>query len=211
MGARFNNDKQGSDGWKLARCGHATASRFADIIAGKGQREAYMWQLVGERSIGGPLRDSGGMAKDWGHGSEPLFRREYMARTGNLVREVGFAQHARIKWVGASSDGLVIGQNGGIEGKSPFNSGIHARTLSKGMPDAHHWQVQGNCWVLELDWVDFLSYDPAFPAPHDLFIQHVKRNERDIKFLQQEVKKFLAEVQVACNEIQTTNLKEMTQ
>lgn len=204
MVVRYFNDPQGSAEWHKRRAGHATASRFADIMAGKGAREAYLYELVAERLAGGPMRDAGGQAKDWGHEAEDLARQLYCQRTGNLVQQVGFGLHGRMKWVGASSDGLVIGQPLGIEIKSPFNSGIHARTLDKGMPDAHHWQTQGNCWVLELEAIDFISFDPAFPAPHDLYIQQVKRREADIKDLAHQVKTFLAEVQVAVSDIQTT-------
>lgn len=203
---RFIDCIQGTPEWHRARAGHATASRFADIMAGKGAREAYLYELVAERLAGGPMRDSGGQAKEWGHEAEDLARRFYCGRTGNLVRQVGFAIHSRIKWCGASSDGLVIGQSRGIEIKSPFNSGIHARTLAQGMPDAHWWQTQGNCWVIELDAIDFLSFDPAFPAPHDLYIQEVKRDETAIKDLQHHVKLFLADVQIALNDIQTTTI-----
>lgn len=201
---RFFDVVQGTPAWFAVRAGHATASRFGDIMAGKGQREAYLWEVVAERLAGGPMRDSGGQAKEWGQEAEDLARRLYCARTGNLVKQVGFAVHSRIKYCGASSDGLVIGDKRGIEVKSPFNSGVHARTLGKGMPDAHHWQTQGNCWVLELDALDFLSYDPAFPSPHDLYIQEVKRREADIKDLAHAVKQFLAEVQVAVSDIQST-------
>jgi hypothetical protein len=202
---RFIDCIQGSPEWHAARAGFATSSRFADIMAGKGAREAYMWELVGERLTGGPLRDSGGIAKDWGHEAEDMARQIYQQRTGNLVRQVGFAVHSRIKWVGASGDGIVIGQPGGIEIKSPYNSGIHARTLALGVPDAHYWQTQGECWVFEWDWVDFLSFDPAFRAPHDLYIQQVRADKSAIRCLEQEVKRFLAEVNVALNDIQTTN------
>lgn len=201
---RFIQCEQGSQEWHKARAGHATASRFADIMAKGKPRELYMWELVAERLAGGPIRDSGGMAKEWGHEAEDLARKAYQGRTGHLCRKVGFALHSRMKWVGASSDSLVIGERGGVEIKCPFNSAIHARTLVQGMPDAHHWQTQGNLWVIELEWIDFLSYDPAFNAPHDLYIQNIKRNERDIKALSQEVKLFLAEVNVALNDIQPT-------
>jgi hypothetical protein len=202
---RFIDCVQGTPEWHAARAGHATSSRFADIMAGKGAREGYMWELVAERLAGGALRDSGGIAKDWGHEAEDLARQLYQQRTGNLVRQVGFAVHSRIKWVGASGDGIVIGQPGGIEIKSPYNSGIHARTLALGMPEIHHWQTVGECWIFEWEWVDFLSFDPAFPAPHDLHIQQIRPSKSDIKHCEQEVKRFLAEVNVALNDIQTTN------
>jgi putative phage-type endonuclease len=188
---------QGSDAWHTYRAGHATASRFGDILAGKGAREAYMWELVAERLIGGPMRDTGGVAKAWGTDAEDMARRAYMVRTGRMVKQVGFAVHDRIKWCGASSDGLITSERGGIEIKSPFNSGIHVRTLASGMPDIHAAQTQGNLWVLDLDWIDFISYDPALPDPLDLYVQRIERRPSEIKYLEGEVKKFLAEANIA--------------
>jgi len=203
MPPRFIECVQGSDEWHAYRAGHATASRFADILAGKGARDAYLWEMVGER-MAGPRRDAGGMAKAWGHDSEDLARQQYVIRTGERVQQVGFALHSKIRWCGASSDGLV-GADGFVEIKSPFNSGIHARTLAQGMPGMHDAQLQGNAWILERKWGMFLSYDPAFTAPHDLYMQRVERDDRFIKHLEGEVKKFLAEVAVAVRDIQNSN------
>jgi predicted phage-related endonuclease len=200
----FLDAPQGSEEWHQNRSGHATASRFVDIIGSAASREAYLWELVAERLVGTGKRDSGGMAKRWGHESEPPARREYQIRTGNLVREVGFAVLERQKWVGCSSDGVVIDSTGCIEIKSPFNSGIHARTLALGMPPEHLAQTQGNLMVLRREWIDFLSFDPSFPAPYNLFIQHHERNEKYIAMLDIEVKKFLAEVSIAVKDIKST-------
>lgn len=199
---RFLECVQGSPEWHSYRAGHATASRFADIMAGKGAREAYLYELVAER-LAGPMRDAGGMAKDWGSEAEDLARKAYMIRTGDFVQQVGFAVHDRIKWVGASTDGIV-GLDGLVEIKSPFNSGIHARTLAQGMPDAHYWQVLGNLWIYNRQWLDFCSFDPAFPAPYDLYIKRIDRVESSIKHLEKEVKSFLAEVAVATRDIQNS-------
>lgn len=200
---RFVKCVQGEQGWHDARAGHATASRFGDILAGKGAREAYMWELVAER-LAGPMRDAGGMAKSWGTDAEDLARREFCARTGELVEQVGLALHDRIKWCACSTDGLVA-HHAFIEIKSPFNSGIHARTLAKGMPDIHIPQVMGNAWILRRDQPIFISYDPAFEKPYNCFIQYLKRDEKFIKHLEAEVKNFLAEVAVATHDIQHSN------
>lgn len=198
---RFIDCVQGSQEWMDARAGHASASRFGDILAGKGARDAYMWELVAER-MAGPMRDSGGIARDWGTQAEDLARKAYAIRTGNFVRQVGFAIHDRIRWVGGSADGLV-GDEGLVEIKSPFNSGVHARTLALGMPDFHYWQCLGNLWIYERKWLDFCSFDPAYGAPHDLYVQRVERSESSIKHLEKEVKLFLAEVAVAVRDIQS--------
>lgn len=194
---RFLDCVQGSPEWYTYRAGHATASRFGDILAGKGAREAYLWELVAERLIGGPMRDVGGIAQSWGTDAEDLARRAYMVRTGRMVKQVGFAVHDRIKWCGASSDGLILSERGGIEIKSPFNSSIHVRTIAQGMPDMHGPQTQGNLWVLDLDWIDFISYDPALPYPLDLYVQRIERRQNEIKYIEHEVKRFLAEVNIA--------------
>lgn len=201
LGPRFLDAPQGSPLWFEHRAGHATASRFGDILAGGDRREAYKWQLVAERLFG-IGRDGGGRAKEWGHEAEPLARKEYEWRTLNQVREVGFAVHGRIKWLGCSSDGLVDEQ-GSIEVKSPFNHAIQARTLLLGMPEEHKPQTQGNLWVLEREWIDFLSFDPSAPAPLNLYIERFTRDEDYIKVLEKEVKLFLAEVAIAVKEIKT--------
>jgi putative phage-type endonuclease len=204
MAVRFIDCVQGSPEWFKARAGHATASRFAAIMGTKEARNRYMWELVAERLTGVTRRDSGGQAKEWGHDAERIARELYMERSGEIVRQVGFAQMLRPKWVGCSSDGLVMGQPIGIEIKSPFDSSVHAETLGLGMPDLHHWQTQGNLWVLELEELHFISFDPSFPVPHDLYIEQIRRREGDIKELQHQVKLFLAEVNTALQDIQCT-------
>lgn len=200
---RFITAEQGTQEWHDARAGHATASRFRDIIAGKGAREAYLYELVGERLANSAKREHSSKTMEWGHVNEPLAREEYKIRTGNLVQLTGFAVHSRIMWCGASSDGLVD-KDGATEIKSPFNSGIHARTLAKGMPEDHIWQTQGNLLVLERQWIDFCSYDPHFDSPYNLFIQRVERNEQLIKKLTVEIKSFLNDVSIAVADIKAS-------
>lgn len=203
----FFDVAQQTEEWHAVRIGHATASRFRDILAGKKARELYLYELVAERLAGEAKRAISSKSLDWGNGSEPLARKEFEIQTGEFVRQVGFAAHAKIKWVGASSDGLV-GDDGAVEIKSPFNSGIHARTLALGMPDDHEPQTQGNLWVLERQWIAFCSYDPSFPSPYNLYIERFQRDEKYIKYLELEVKKFLAEVTVAVRDIKNSKTKE---
>lgn len=198
---RFFEAEQGTQEWHDVRSGHASASRFKDILAGKGARESYMYQLVGERLAGKASRQHSSKTLDWGHTNEPPAREEYKIQTGNLIQLVGFATHSKILWVGASSDGLV-GDDGAIEIKSPFSFGVHARTLDLGMPDDHFSQVQGNLWILDRKWIDFCSYEPELPSPYNLHIQRFHRDESFIKHLEKEVKLFLAEVAVAVKDIQ---------
>jgi putative phage-type endonuclease len=194
---------QGSTDWLRARAGHATASRFCDILAvskrdGKPlkARDDYLMELVVEQITGEPIASASSYAMQWGTDAEPYARAAYEAATGAMVREVGFAKHKVHNWIGASSDGLV-GQAGGIEIKCPFNSAVHLSTWAEGMPEAHKAQVFGQMWILGVDWIDFCSYDPRMQngAAHlKLYRQRVERDDKYITELEDQVLTFLAEV-----------------
>ena len=200
---------QGSIDWLRERCGHATASKFCDILAvskrdGKPlkARDDYLMQLVVERVTGEPTISASSFAMQWGTDAEPFARSEYELVTGATVKEVDFIKHASIPFVGASSDGMVD-DKGGIEIKCPNNSGIHLQTWSDGMPDHHTAQVQGQMWVLNLAWIDFCSYDPRMQngASHlKLYIQRIERDQKYIDDLEKQVVAFLAEVELKVNE-----------
>lgn len=194
---------QGGASWLQQRAGHATASRFADILAVSKRdgrplkaREDYLMELVVERITGEPIESASSFAMKWGTDAEPYARAQYESDTGLIVREVGFVKHKVHEWVGASSDGLV-GERGGIEIKSPFNSAIHLATWQDGMPEHHKPQVFGQMWILDLDWVDFCSYDPRMQNGGEhlkLYRHRVMRDQSYIDSLERDVLDFLQEV-----------------
>lgn len=194
---------QGTADWLRARAGHATASRFCDILAvskkdGKPlkARDDYLMELVVEQITGEPIISARSYAMQWGTDAEPYARAAYEAATGSMVREVGFAKHKAHQWVGASSDGLVGGA-GAIEIKCPFNSAIHLSTWADGMPEHHKPQIFGQMWILGVDWIDFCSYDPRMQnggAHLKLYRQRIERDQKYIDNLENEVLNFLGEV-----------------
>ena len=193
---------QGGADWLRERAGHATASRFCDILAVKRDgtpskaRDDYLMELVVEQITGEPIESASSFAMKWGTDAEPYARAQYEADTGSMVREVGFVKHPTIEWVGASSDGLV-GASGGVEIKCPFNSAIHLQTWADGMPEHHKPQVYGQMWVLGLEWIDFCSYDPRMQnggAHLKLYRQRIMRDDAYIADLEKQVQTFLAEV-----------------
>jgi len=194
---------QGSDDWLRARAGHATASRFCDILAASKKdgkplkaRDDYLMELVVEQITGEPIFSASSYAMQWGTASEPYARAAYERTTGSLVREVGFVKHKTHAWVGASSDGLV-GASGGIEIKCPFNSAVHLATWEGGMPEHHQAQVYGQMWILDLEWIDFCSYDPRMlgDGQHlQLYRQRIQRDQKYIDELEDKVLNFLSEV-----------------
>jgi len=191
---------QGTAEWLLERLGHASASRFADILAVsvkgvplKG-REDYLMQLVTERLYGRATESASSQAMQWGKESEPLARAAYEVETGCIVTESDFVKHPTIPFVGCSPDGLIGGE-GGYESKCPANSAIHMATWRDGMPKAHIAQVQGCMWVTGRKWWDFISYDPRATPAFRLYIKRIQRDDDYIEKLETEVTKFLRDVE----------------
>lgn len=195
---------QGSEAWFAARLGRATASRFSDILATVKTGEAaarrnYRAQLICERLTGAAAESFESPAMKWGTENEPFARMAYEARTGEIVQETGFIQHAELM-TGASPDGL-IGETGGFECKCP-NTATHIDTLLKGMPAEHMAQIQGCMWLANRDWWDFVSYDPRLPENLQLYVQRVPRDEEYITKLAASVKVFLGEVDMLILELE---------
>ena len=191
---------QGSAAWLFERVGYVTASRFRDVLdklkSGKpgAKREAYLMELVVERLTGQPSDHYASTAMQWGSDQEQRSRMAYEAATGAMVEETGFIKHPTLPMVGGSPDGL-IGEAGGWESKSPYNSAVHLRTVLAGaMHDEHRAQVQGLMWITGRKWWSFQSYDPRLPAPLNVFVRHIDRDDAYIATLEQEVVAFSAEV-----------------
>lgn len=189
--------EQGSIEWFQERAGKATASRFKDIIATIKSGEAavrrnYKAQLVVERLTGVAQETYTNAAMQYGTETEPLARIAYEFRTDNKVSEVGFIQHKELL-AGCSPDGL-IGTDGGVEIKCPFQSAVHIETLLNGMPKEHMAQIQGTLWITGRSWWDFVSFDPRLPAHLQLYIKRVERDSEYIENLEAEILEFLDEV-----------------
>lgn len=199
---------QGSAAWLFERVGYCTASRFKDVLAklksGKsGEKcETYLMELVIERLTGQPTDHFTSAAMQWGIDQEQRSRMDYEAHTGRMVEESGFIKHPTLHWVGGSPDGL-IGEDGGWESKSPYNSANHIYTLLEGMPAKHMPQIQGLMWLTGRKWWDFQSYDPRLPEPLSRYVQRIERDDAYIAALEQEVIAFNAEVAAMMNALES--------
>jgi hypothetical protein len=70
--------------------------------------------------------------------------------------------------------------------------------LVGGYPSEHKAQVQGNLWITGRTYWDFVSYCPDMPTKETrLYIHRVFRDEPYIETLEAEVRRFLADVEIA--------------
>ena len=201
-------DIQGSDEWFEARRGRATASCFADVLA-KGQgitRKKYMLKIVTERLTGKVAESFSNVHTDRGTEQEPFARMRYAADTGRIVDEAEFYTHPTIKWLGASPDGLLHDTGGLLEIKCPNTQTHLGYLLDKKAPAAYINQMQTQMWVTGRAWCDFVSYDPRVPEHLQLFIVRLDRDDALIERMEEEVHKFLGEVEVLINQLENKNV-----
>lgn len=204
---------QGSAEWFAERCGKATASRIADIIATtktgfSASRANYAAQLIAERLTGVPAESFKNAAMEWGSATEGEAKDAYSFYTGHTVEEVGFIAHPRIVNAGASPDGH-IGEDGSLEAKCP-NTSTHIDTLlGATVPGKYICQIQWQMACSGRAWTDFISYDPRMPESMRLFVKRVQRDNAMIADLEGKVSEFLAEVDATVTSLTTKfNLKD---
>ena len=77
-----------------------------------------------------------------------------------------------------------------IEIKCPKTTTQIETFLSGKMPSGHKPQVQGQLWVAERDWCDFVSFDPRINGASSYMCVRVERDEEYISTLKSAVEVF---------------------
>jgi putative phage-type endonuclease len=187
--------EQGTPEWLELRMGRSTGSRYKDVLAG-GQgatRRSYMVELAAEVLTSAPQPTFSNEAMRWGTETEPQARSMYELNNGVEVEQVSFVSHESIN-TGVSPDGFP-GSDGLVEFKCP-NTKTQIETFLKGdMPTGHKAQVQGQMWVAEREWCDFVSFDPRIIGDAGYFQKRIYRDEKYIKELEEKLKIFDEELQ----------------
>lgn len=180
----FNDIEQGSVEWFAARAGIPTASRFATVMAkGEGKTRAeYMRKLAGEIITGELAEGYTTSHMERGKLMEDEARETYAFINSVEPYQVGFIRSGD---KGASPDSL-IGTLGGLEIKTALPHIQIDRLERDRLPPEHKAQVQGNLWISEREWWDFVSYWPRLP----MLITRVYRDEPYIKTMSDEIDRF---------------------
>ena len=209
---RIVEAEQRTPEWFAARLGCITASRACDIVATIKSGEAaarrdYRTQLVCELLTGQPQED-GYTSVDMQRGLdlEAEAFAAYEMQTGRMASRVGFLRHTEWR-AGASPDGVIGDFDGLIELKVP-KSATHLKYLRAGVVPADYMpQLTHQLWISGAPYVDFVSYDPRWPAKFQVFIARLHRDEAAIAEYERKALAFLAEVEREVAAVQTmTNL-----
>jgi len=191
---------QGTPEWLAERAGKVGASSIGDLMArtknGYGASRAnLMARLLTERLTGQPAETYQNGAMLWGIETEPQARAAYEFSRDVEVIETGWVPHSEIEGAGCSPDGLV-GVDGMTEIKCP-QTATHIDTLLGKLIDKRYLlQMQWQMECCGRDWCDFISFDPRLPLRMQLFVQRIKRDEKQIEEIRIEVVKFLSELEL---------------
>ncbi len=192
MSVQIFDCEQNSPEWDALRHGCITASRFKDVMSkGRGSapsktRRTYMLSLAAERLGGASADHYTNSHMERGHLLEPEARKMYAFIKDVDPKLVGFVKNGEI---GASPDAL-IGSDGLLEIKTKLPHLQLDCLLANKVPAEHIKQCQGQLWITQREWLDFVSYWPGL----DIFIKRMHRDERLIAEIKIAVEQFDAEL-----------------
>lgn len=176
---------QRSHEWRMVRCGDVTASQFFRVLTPaqtKRDREAgimgrtakgYLVELLAEMETGIPGDRKSFPETEWGNEHES---HAFEAAQEALKKKLGidsielphgqyaYIQHATEEMIGCSPDG-VIGDDGLLELKCPFNPHNHQWAICEGLDwfmHKHEAQVQGSLWITGRHYYWLASFHPNF-------------------------------------------------
>ena len=195
--------QQSSDEWFSLKAGVASTSNFDSILAkGRGgneavTRKAYRIRLAIERITGRYIQSefkSYDMQR--GNEQEEVAALAYTLGQDRSVKEVGFAKLNHLE-AGASFDRIAsdsFSNEWPLEIKNPRLHNHIEYVMAGELPSKYKPQVQGQLWIGEYQYSDFMSYNGDAPAGLDRLILRVERDEDYIQMLAGEVEQFLTEV-----------------
>lgn len=191
---------QNTNEWHTARVGRVTASRIADAMrrlqraSGKkkagdwhGDHDDYVRELSREMRTGIPAWHKVTFEMEYGTAHEGEAREAYAEATGLKVTQTGFVVHPNLSFLGASPDGLVEGEDGGIEIKVPALKTHDDTVIDEEIPEQYILQMQCNMLCTGRKWWDFVSFCPkdiddderlCYPDHLRLFVKRLHADEK---------------------------------
>lgn len=202
----FYEVDQNTDDWFLLRSGLLTMSKLGTVMAKYGQAfgdpaKKYAVELAIEQITGVPVpSEFQNSHMNRGHEQEPDARNRYESENFSNVAQGGFYCD---ETTGYSPDGRV-GDEGLLEIKCVIPSIHYATVRRKSFDPAYKWQLIGALWLTEREWIDFVSYCPAFPEEKQLFTHRLNYSDFPDEF--QMIDKRIAEFKKLVSETKLTIL-----
>ena len=183
--------------WKQKRIGKITSSNLDKLMNltkdGRIKTKAgidYLLEIQHQKDTGCDSEEVFAKAMQWGKALEEEALFYYNQITGNNVisgthgfDEVLFVDNV-IKGFGDSPDGVTADRNGVVEIKCPYNGSNHLRNCAlQSYHDGcdYFWQCMGHMIDPQVEWCDFVSYDPRYDDGHPDKIKIIRINRSDVQ------------------------------
>jgi hypothetical protein len=196
---------QGSDAWKLQRCGSVGASDAPRVVRRtktgySADRDSLMAEKVLERLTNTPFEKYKTQSMLQGTAREPEARLLYSMVRGVEVMEAGLVSHLAVKGAHASPDGYVS-SGGLIEIKCPEPAKHLDTLLGETISNDHIVQMQWQMACAVMPWCDYVSFNPDFPPAMQLWIKRVHRDAKFISELEREISIFIRELEAKVDKL----------
>ena len=198
--------------WVAARRGHLGASQISKMLigpkGGRAARDQLAKELAAERLVGYAVNRINPEWPDIARGlaEEPLALAEYEAARGVWLDPAAWVEHPSIFGAGSTPDSFVA-REGLVQVKSRrlhiFIDEATKPDIDKGVIDQIDWELACCPWA---EWSDYVCYCSEMPQGKRMKIKRRMRDAERIAFLEDEVRKFLGEVDAMFELISTMEL-----
>lgn len=188
---KYYDIEQNSEEWDEIRRGKFTASTFSDLFMKKdsvGYQKAII-KVAYERVTGESEESYSNKWMQRGHEKEPIAVENYEILTFNQTEIVGFYEYN--DFVGASPDRKIVGENGGLEIKSPSFQVYNEYLETQKLPKSYFWQIHGQLLCTGWDFIDYMPF--SSPRLKQILIR-VERDEAVLKQLTAQLEESIEEV-----------------
>ncbi len=210
---KIHDCQQGTLEWTKLHFGIPTASGLDNLLTPefelrKGELpKTYMYKKVAEKLQGRPLIDlsASSFMLEQGMIIESEARPWYALEYDKKVKQVGFITTDDGRF-GCSPDGMIEGEDCGLEIKSPA-AHTHVKYLVNGvLPKEYVAQVYGSMFVTGFKRWMFVSYRRGFPA----LVLEIHQTEKAMSMIRASINQFHADFDRAMNRIENiTKLRDL--
>ncbi len=194
--------EQNSEAWFDNRLGRITSTRFKNLMS-KESTDSYkdlINKIVIEILIGKTDPGFSNEIMEDAKDDEKEARLAYENHFGIEIEQVGFIipdeDHKYHEWIGISPDGLTK-DNGMIEIKCPLMHTHLGYIIENKLPPEYRYQVQGQLFVTDFDYCDFISYCEGMKLfiirvypDKELFAEFEQRLDRAITQIKEQIEMY---------------------
>lgn len=211
LGVRLReaNKLQNTGQWFNDRTGKLTASRMRSAKAflktkkdkepeEASERRKLKIEILCERLTGDIVPKYVTNEMQWGIDQEPVAKEFVSTVYDWTIKDLGFVEHPRIEFCGASPDGYIEEENALIEIKCPTTSTMLTWLIDSidpnWLPTDHLDQMTLQSACMGGIPVYFVAYDPRLPDKQKLLVRKFEPTAEQIADVEQHAVRFLAEV-----------------